>query len=187
MTDELRSYGYVRGSGIESRIACVKLKDKQMKTGAAGIIMKQQSAPEGVKRQTRAAWPDTVATRPRRIAELGHINKCAPLTWIGSGGVVVRCIVAVCRASRARRAACGRVADRCGWACRRPVAVAAVGTSSCWTRCTSGSVTRRPCACSPSSSMCSASRSPPSCSPSTTSSSGSRRTRTTRSARCLTL
>lgn len=55
MTDESRSYGYVRETGIDSHILSVKLKDKQMKSGAAAIIMKQQSASGGVKQQTRAA------------------------------------------------------------------------------------------------------------------------------------
>lgn len=55
MTDDSRSYGYVRGTGIDLRIPSVKLKDKQMNSEAGAIIMKQQSASGGVKRQTRSA------------------------------------------------------------------------------------------------------------------------------------
>lgn len=55
MTDESRSYGYVRETGIDQQTSGVKLKDKQMKTVSGAIIMRQQSASGGVKQQTPAA------------------------------------------------------------------------------------------------------------------------------------
>lgn len=154
-----------------------------MKSGASAIIMKHQSASEGVKLQTRTAWPGNTAG-PRRIGELGHIDKRVLLTrFRGGSGAAVHCRRRRrrrCRASRTRRAACARARAPCDSA-RRPA------TRWCWTRSTSGSEIRRASASSPSSSMYSACRSPQSCCLSTTCSSGSPRTRNTRSARCQTL
>ncbi|CAD0203941.1 unnamed protein product [Chrysodeixis includens] len=109
----------------------------------------------------------------------GAHDAFTPDYWIVVAVAGAAAVQRRCRASRAPRAACARAAAPCGWA--RPPA-----TSWCWTRCTSASGTRRACACSPSSSTCSASRWRPSCSRSTTYSSGSPRTRSMRNARCYT-
>ncbi|CAG4957547.1 unnamed protein product [Colias eurytheme] len=55
ITNVTRSGDYVSNWNRSHINVSVKLKDKQMKTEACAIIMKQQSASGGVKLQTRAA------------------------------------------------------------------------------------------------------------------------------------